>query len=53
MTRQLTTLALALALVSALAAPALADCTRNGVRVPEGTVMGPFKCVDGKWVRTR
>ena len=57
MSRPLRHAAAALAVLVVLAAAAAEaqgrGCTRNGVPVPEGTVMGPFKCVDGKWVRTR
>jgi hypothetical protein len=35
---------------AALAGPALADCTWNGKRVPEGTRNGAFVCQDGQWI---
>lgn len=28
-----------------------ADCSYNGETYPEGTVIGPYVCSDGKWVR--
>jgi hypothetical protein len=36
-----------LLLVSGLAQ---ADCQYNGKTVSEGTVIGPYTCVNGKWV---
>jgi len=36
-------------LVLAFAAPALADCVLNGVRYPEGAVVGNYICKDGRW----
>ena len=27
-----------------------ASCTYNGQTYPEGTVIGPYTCVDGQWV---
>lgn len=44
-----TTLASLLLLLS-LAAAARADCIYEGVSYPEGTVIGPYVCRDGKWV---
>jgi hypothetical protein len=29
---------------------AQADCLYNGKTVSEGTVIGPYTCVNGKWV---
>lgn len=37
-------------LLIAYTAPALADCYYNGQRYAEGTQVGPYICVAGKWV---
>lgn len=29
---------------------AYADCTYGGVVHPEGTIIGPYVCSDGKWI---
>lgn len=31
---------------------AFADCKYNGKSYPEGTIIGPYVCKDGKWVDT-
>ncbi|MDC9729030.1 MAG: hypothetical protein PSN04_06840 [Methyloprofundus sp.] len=33
-----------------LSTAALAECTYDGEKHPEGTVIGPYTCSDGKWV---
>jgi len=33
-----------------VAGPALADCEYEGRIYPEGTRIGPYVCVDGRWV---
>ena len=40
-----------LVLLALFAQPVLADCEYNGKTYPEGTVIGPYVCKDGKWVR--
>ncbi len=29
---------------------AVADCSYNGQDFPEGTVIGPYVCVNGEWI---
>ncbi len=38
-------------LVIAFASSAYADCQYNGRWYAEGTVMGPYVCVNGQWIR--
>jgi len=35
----------------ALFGTANADCTYDGTVYPEGTIIGPYVCSGGKWVR--
>jgi hypothetical protein len=28
-----------------------ADCTFEGSSYPEGTIRGPYICIDGEWIR--
>ena len=44
-------LALILLLLSSTAYSEPADCSYNGKTYVEGSVIGPLKCVDGKWVK--
>ena len=37
--------------VIAFASSAYADCQYNGIWYDEGTVMGPYVCVNGEWIR--
>jgi hypothetical protein len=43
------TILMALLLVASTA-PAFADCYYNGQRYAEGTQVGPYTCIAGKWV---
>jgi hypothetical protein len=36
--------------LAAVAAPALADCVRDGQSYPEGTRAGAYVCENGQWV---
>lgn len=36
--------------VFAMATVAIADCYYRGIRVPEGTRIGPMVCQGGQWV---
>jgi hypothetical protein len=41
---------LAVCLLGLTAITLHADCIYNGVAYPEGTVIGPYICKEGKWV---
>lgn len=43
-------LLLVLLLVTMSVSAVYADCWYNGRTYPEGTVIGPYVCSDGKWV---
>ena len=42
---------LGLLLSIVVANSASADCLYNGVRYPEGAVIGPYVCQGGQWVK--
>jgi len=39
------------ALLLVLVSGAYADCQHNGQSYAEGTIMGPYICVNGSWIR--
>jgi len=41
-----------LAIILASSGSVYAECSYNGKTYPEGTILGPYICSDGKWVRT-
>ncbi len=40
-----------IAMLLVLGSVSYADCVHQGQIYPEGTVMGPYICVNGEWIR--